>query len=82
MSGECMILPVEQMNEHYFPKWIPVTERMPEERVFVLVFTCDKVVGEAIMENNRRFYWANTDEDAEPLVVTHWMPLPEPPEED
>jgi hypothetical protein len=63
-------------------KWIPVTERLPEKRGFVLVFTYDKIAGEAFMEGDGRFYWSNTDEYAEPLFITHWMPLPEPPKED
>ena len=83
---------VEQMMEHYLRKtvtdnnvgnkWIPVTERLPARRFFVLVFTVDKIVGEAILDTDERFYWSNTDEFAEPLFVTHWMPLPEPPKEE
>ena len=73
---------VEQMMEHYFPKWIPVTERLPEKYGFVLVYTIDKIVGEAVLINIDKFYWAGSDEDAEPIAVTHWMPLPEPPKEE
>jgi hypothetical protein len=79
---------VEQMIEHYFAKdinapskWIPVTERLPEKGEFVLVFTVDRIVGEAVLDKDWQFYWSNTDEYAEPLFVTHWMPLPEPPKE-
>lgn len=51
------------------PQWIPVTERLPDNGVEVLIYSqkagacadyfCDEVFG-----------WPD---------VTHWMPLPEPP---
>ena len=59
--------------------WIPVTERLPEERGFVLGFSVDKIVGEMHWDSDDGFYWAGSDEDAEPVAVTHWMPLPKPP---
>ena len=62
-------------------RWIPVTERLPEERAFLLICTVDKNVGEAVFDYDRQFYWMNTDEYDVPLSVTHWMPLPEPPKE-
>ena len=58
------------------PVWIPVTERMPDWRDGkVLVFTkygfsvCERTV------NNR---WQGQHAN----WITHWTPLPEPPEED
>ena len=65
-----------------FQKWIPVTERLPERYDFVLIATIDKTVGEAVLNGDRHFYGVNTDEYAEQLCVTHWMPLPEPPKEE
>jgi hypothetical protein len=62
--------------------WIPVSERLPEKDGFVLVYTIDQIVGEAILLNRKEFYWAGSDDDAEPIAVTHWMPLPEPPKEE
>ena len=59
-------------------RWIPVTERLPED-CFVLVYTVDKIVGEACFFDGDKFYWAGSDDYAEPIAVTHWMPLPEPP---
>ena len=56
--------------------WIPVTERLPEDRNEVLVHTTKKV-SKARFGDGRWHgsggCWMN---------VTHWMPLPEPPKEE
>ena len=75
------------------PKWISVEERMPEHGTDVLVLTApgtlslgkNCVVAEYIhprMEKSGVFinFYAGYD-DKNILAVTHWMPLPEPPEE-
>ena len=65
------------------PKWIPVTERLPEIHTNVLVVdkAHDMAVGslEKIWDG---IVWvcpfsAVDDDDCK---ITHWMPLPEPPE--
>ena len=69
-------------------KWIPVTERLPEYKTKVL--TRSKMgtnghffyIAELWFLDNRLAWVSN--EDIEPLdiaEITHWMPLPEPPEE-
>lgn len=59
-------------------KWIPVTERLPEENISVLVCLSSKVNAVArIMAGGWKLAWNH-----KPIaVVTHWMPLPEPPKE-
>ena len=59
-------------------RWIPVTERLPEDDDDVLIMSSGSIsMGYYSIYNE---YWAdyinvyNSD-------VTHWMPLPEPPKE-
>lgn len=68
------------------PRWIPVTERLPEDGADVLGYHLQDA-------DRRRFVAANYDKGywqdcvtgqlyrAEDGFVTHWMPLPEPPKE-
>lgn len=51
------------------PRWIPVTERLPEFNENVLVYSAHS--GLMCIDANIQF-----DRNA-----THWMPLPEPPKE-
>lgn len=55
------------------PHWIPVTERLPEPGVMVLVFDIDEDIG--IDYRQTRYTWSCYSE----CEVTHWMPLPAPP---
>ena len=66
------------------PKWIPVTERLPENRDDVLV--CRRWWNET---RNPQIGWYNDVSQEWQVLesygyypckkVTHWMPLPEPP---
>ena len=59
-------------------EWIPVTERLPEEGVPVLcacranIYSVMKWDGIDWYENPTHIYMGG--------FVTHWMPIPEPPE--
>ena len=62
-------------------KWIPVTERLPENKKCVLMYSADGGVAEGVYEESRKRWvqwrWSVLDVPS----VTHWMPLPEPPKE-
>lgn len=66
-------------------KWISVKDWLPEDRATALVFSPNR--GETYLDN--RIAWIDYDflaprwiSDGEALEgVTHWMPLPAPPEE-
>lgn len=73
-------------------RWIPVTERLPEANEFEEVGGMSKVVL-GIAKNDSGFSLFNpclcvylSDGRwifrGKPVTVTHWMPLPEPPEEE
>ena len=63
-------------------KWIPVTERLPENKKCVLMYSADGGVAEGVYEESRKRWiqwrWSVFDVPS----VTHWMPLPEPPKGD
>ena len=56
-------------------RWIPVEERLPDQCMDVLVCYRDKHI---LMGTARCDDWI--EEDFDDGVITHWMPLPEPPE--
>ena len=66
------------------PKWIPVTERLPKEGEFVLVYGNlypNKHDGGVIAVSKRMDwnYWQGFGRERN---ITHWMPLPQPPKEE
>ena len=68
------------------PKWIPVTERLPEEwwPVLGLIQFCDEKEPPAqqVLWYLGNGHWRETWRgDMIESAVTHWMPLPEPPKE-
>ena len=67
--------------------WISCSERMPNDKQYVWCWgkpygwtKCDTFEGYYDWSRNK--WWAVTDDGEEPASkVTHWMPLPEPPQE-
>ena len=66
------------------PEWIPVTERLPEEGKFVLVYGdlySNKHDG-GVIAVSKRIDWNYWQGFGRERNITHWMPLPEPPKEE
>ena len=61
-------------------QWIPVTERLPYESVFVHGKGGELIVA----QYSHKHKWWEDDEGyyCDTNYVTHWMPLPEPPKEE
>ena len=62
-------------------EWIPVSERLPEPFVSVLVHMPLEEPCPTVREGyiTRDGIWHSALYDREPDEVTHWMPLPTPP---
>ena len=76
---------LEQIKDLGKPRWIPVTERLPEAKRKVLVATFQGGVYYGFVESRGKFYTANNtlaDSWCWEPDVTHWMPLPQPPKEE
>jgi len=74
-----MITAIEMRHDKLMPKWIPVTEALPEGKEMVLITNnkghvrCGQYQG-TFDDKNYRWWWKhNTLEE-----VIAWMPLPEP----
>ena len=70
--------------------WIPVTERLPEEKTYVLILfdtIAGKMQGVCFLykDDDGHNCWMWLDRLGKNLFgiqPTHWMPLPEPPKEE
>lgn len=66
-------------------RWIPVTERLPEVNVKVLIYTERYNTHTARLladrENGRDDYWNGEATAYDSSRVTHWQLLPQPPKE-
>lgn len=67
------------------PRWIPVTERLPSENGLYLCCwkaQCDDQTWIIRLADWRADTgWMNMHDEPMKKPITHWMPLPEPPEE-
>ena len=59
-------------------RWIPVTERLPEDYNLIVALT---VGGDRIIAAHDKYGWLRYGgyECERNRSITHWMPLPEPP---
>ncbi|HBC92521.1 MAG TPA: hypothetical protein DCZ10_06345 [Pelotomaculum sp.] len=65
--------------------WIPTVERLPEENVDCLVYPAsEEIVIARLVKGNFYYWWFDAFDSPDWVkvegVVTHWMPLPKPPE--
>jgi len=62
-------------------KWISVKDRLPENEDVVLIYAGDEYQDVAMFSNSDfyEFDWEHDGWEHE-SEVTHWMPLPVPPE--
>ena len=63
------------------PCWIPVTERLPEEKHAVLVWQPQYLNSYVVVLSDGEWF-VYGGYGTKVFGVTHWMPLPEPPKED
>lgn len=68
---------IEELSK---PRWVSVTERLPEKRKWVLC-RCEASIIEVLRWENNEWYH-DPMHVYYPSFVTHWMPLPEPPKEE
>ncbi len=61
------------------PKWIPVSEEMPEQYETVIGWAGIQGMGEVFC-TGESFLWCS-EESHGFAPITHWMPLPDPPKE-
>ena len=86
---EAAALVAKESAELLERRWIPVEERLPENGVPVLINYIANDDGKyhpdgtAVWTDYGCFWWEGSLEDCDTEVavpITHWMPLPEPPE--
>ena len=88
VSDAC-ILAVAALREQEERRWIPVEERLPGDDHDVLIVGSGNPVKNVRLENSLEIARFSKDDgwilecwpDWETPIVTHWMPLPEPPKE-
>jgi len=73
---------VEVRRKLQSPRWIPVTERLPEEDGMYLVHGKWSASGRKVTDTCEFYVHDGYFRAAWNFDVTHWMPLPEPPKEE
>ena len=69
---------IEELSK---PRWIPVTERLPDAGKRVLCY-CRANIYEVMKMRTGGDWVYDTNHVYMHSFVTHWMPLPEPPKEE
>ena len=63
-------------------QWIKFSERQPEWPEHGSFIAYDSVYGVHIQHGHRRYFNDNRLRNDAMWEITHWMPLPKPPDED
>lgn len=63
-------------------EWISVKDRLPQKYSNVLIYTSFGYVTNGMWVPYKNIFVYDRGYELEKDEVTHWMPLPEPPEED
>ncbi len=87
LRGKAKVL--EKLADHWcnkVPKWIPVAEQLPPISEEVIVFADRTIIRIWSLERYHPtvadVFWEREDGYHEDVsVVTHWMPLPQPPKD-
>lgn len=77
---EFALTALRSMSETTKPGWISVKERLPKDFDQALVYDGDKYYPIGICHKGESGIW-HSDMAYGMGTITHWMPLPEPPEE-
>ena len=73
---------VEAADVQPVNQWISCKDKMPEHGVTVLIYAGNHMIMLAWYDKDMEyFYICDSDYKYNPLDVTHWQPLPEPPKE-
>lgn len=77
-TGDALIAKLDEMRPVEVPDWIPVTERLPENDDPVLVYFKWKTFPGGDVD--RDCYHPRAERWETTWDITHWMPMPQPPE--
>ena len=80
VSDACEVA-IEAIREQEQRRWIPVTDRLPEESGDYIVYYYNTASNKPLI-SMRHFYGETPEAFLHNKAMTHWMPLPEPPKED
>ena len=84
MLSECSVI-TPPRGEPMKPEWISVEDRLPEMTGHVLALSNDivnswqQVINAYVCPEYGNVIWEGLDGEDYLPIVTHWMPLPEPP---
>ena len=71
---------IESADVQPVNQWISCKDKMPEHGVTVLIYAGNHMIMLAWYDKDMEyFYICDSDYKYNPLDVTHWQPLPEPP---